>query len=123
MLLVRSPRSPDDGSGENIDLIFAGVEYMALSDHLAGVRVTTGSPEALSQVSSRMARPVSQGTGLYELESSGKVHQVVAAQMAVARTTCGPFESSLILHFSPDEEAERRFRQLHLRSYAVMDPR
>jgi hypothetical protein len=121
MLLVRSPRSPDDGAGENVDLIFVGVDYVALPAHLAGVRVTIGSPDSLRQVASRMARAVSQDTGLYELESSGTLHHVVAASLMVAWTTCGPMESSLVLHFDPDEQTERRFRQLHLRKHAVVD--
>ena len=119
-LLVRSPRSPDLEASENIDLIFLGVDYLCLPDHMAGVHVSVGSPTALAEVAERLARPISRGSNLYEVMSQGKQHLVVAAQLGVAHTTCDIMESSLVLHFSPDGDAERRFRREHLISYALV---
>jgi hypothetical protein len=121
LLLVRSPRSAEAVGDENLDLIFVGVDYLALPDHMSGVHVTVGSSAALAVVGSQLARPVSQGCRLYEVGSEGRRHLVVAAQLVIARTTCNIMESSLVLHFSPDEEAERRFRREHLVSYALVN--
>ena len=71
-LLIRSPQGPD--IGDNVDLIFVGVEYLAVPHHMPGLVVKEGTATDLPP----LTRPLRQQTLVYRLISAGNTYLVAA---------------------------------------------
>jgi hypothetical protein len=75
-LLIRSPKGPDVEG--NVDLLFAGVEFLSAPRHLRGLVVESASADDLSRAQEAMGREVA-AERLFVLVSNGHRHLVVAA--------------------------------------------
>jgi len=88
-LLVRSPRGPAVSS--NVDLVFAGVEYMSAPRHLRGVVVEHGSEEDRAAV--HVATGGAEAGRIYALISEGRRHLVAAAGLTIDENVRDIFDS------------------------------
>ena len=88
-LLIRSPKSQDHA--RNLDLIFVGVDYLALPKFMDGISIVPPD-EGEMKFASAFASHVSQ---VIVLETGGKRHLVIAAKFRVFENDLDLFESSL----------------------------
>ena len=88
-LLIRSPKSQDHAT--NLDLIFVGVDYLALPDSMNGISIVPAN-EAEMEFASAFFDSYSKVT---VLETGGKRHMVIAAKFRVFENDLDLFESSL----------------------------
>jgi len=79
-LLVRSPKGPDVGT--NVDLMFAGVEFVELPRHLRGVEFDHGSSDDVRRAEDAIGHAVDPGR-VFVLRTDGRRHVVVAAGFEV----------------------------------------
>lgn len=100
MALIRSPRTEETLS--NIDIILAGVEYLALPRHLGGLQVQEALPSEVERVEMILAREVVPDR-VWALVCNNTRHIVVAAQLVVRESNMEIFESP----FDEDPSAER----------------
>lgn len=88
-LLIRSPKSQDHAT--NLDLIFVGVDYLAVPKSMNGISIVPANQAEL-EFASAFAGSHSQ---VIVLETGGKRHTVVAAKFRVFENDLDLFESSL----------------------------
>lgn len=89
-MLVRSPRRADEST--NIDIMFAGVEYVDLPRHLPELEMDTPKAEDVAFASERLGRGVSEDR-VFVLKSQGHRYVVVAAAAKVERSEMDIFDS------------------------------
>ena len=88
-LLVRSPRGPKVET--NIDIVFAGVEFVSAPRHLRGLDLGYGSPEDIDRVVAEIGE-IEHGT-VFVLSSAGRRHLVLAAGHRVSEHQGDIFDS------------------------------
>lgn len=89
-LLVRSPRKPSIAT--NIDIIFAGVEFIGVPRHLKGVDFAKGSSNDVQLVEQLLGRDISPDQ-VFVLISEGKRFPIVAAGYKVDENEADIFDS------------------------------
>lgn len=89
-LLVRSPK--DAVHPRNIDLMFAGVEYVDLPRSLPALEVDEPKEADLARAQERLGRPLDRQS-VVVLESHGRRYVVVAPVVRLAETDMEIFES------------------------------
>lgn len=89
-LLLRSPK--DLSHSMNIDLVFAGVEFVQLPRHLQGVELEEGTVEDCDAASKLASRPVDR---VFILSSGGKRYMIAAAACKVEESERDIFDSPL----------------------------
>jgi hypothetical protein len=89
-LLIRSPKTSDWPT--NIDLIFAGVEYMDLPRFLRGVEVDEPNEADAAIMRERLDR---QGTSdrIFVIKSNNRRYYVVAAALQISENEVDIFDS------------------------------
>jgi hypothetical protein len=91
--LVRSPRGGEHPT--NIDIVFWGVEYLAVPRHLKGISVEAGNPTECALASEMLGKDV-PSERVWALVSNGFRHLAVVAQIQVRETDMdifdGPFD-------------------------------
>jgi hypothetical protein len=89
-LLVRSPRGPRIPN--NIDIIFAGVEFLSMPRHLRGLELDQGhEDEDIRRVSDEFGDV--EPSQVYVLISAGRRHVLVAAGLEVRQHGGDIFDS------------------------------
>jgi hypothetical protein len=88
--LIRSPRSGDEV--HNTDIMFFGVEYLALPRHLGPIAVEEGTPEDLA-IAERAIGPIKEPSRVWVVCCGAKRHLVVAAKVEVRETSTDIFDS------------------------------
>ena len=88
-LLIRSPKSPSQES--NIDLIFVGVDYIAVPRHMDGLELRIASPSEWSPIVHSLQ--VKSDSRVFSLVSHGYRHVVVAAACEVVTHQADIFDS------------------------------
>ena len=88
-LLVRSPK--DGEHQRNVDLTFAGVEYMELPRHLVGLRLEDPTEEDVRRAEERVGTVVAAET-VTVLVSQGRRYLVVAGFVKVAESDMDIFD-------------------------------
>jgi hypothetical protein len=78
-LLVRSPGGP--AVPRNIDLVFAGVEYMSVPRHLRGIVLEHGS--AADRAAIRAATCLTEEGRVYALLAEGRRHLIAATDCKI----------------------------------------
>jgi len=91
-LLLRSPMR--EGEHRNHDLIFVGVDYLAMPTTLTGIEVHRAEDDDVRELESKLGRAVAP-TNAYALVSGGRRHLLVAAAMQSIENELDIFESSL----------------------------
>lgn len=89
-LLVRSPK--DANHSTNIDLMFAGVEYMDLPRHLGQLEVHEPDETDISFIRERLPKRGSSDK-IFVLISNGRRYRIVAAGMKVSENELEIFDS------------------------------
>ena len=89
-LLVRSPRQ--SGLTQNVDLIFAGVEYVDLPRHLLDLELSDATAEDVAHAAERLGRAV-DGRKVTVLTCQGRRHLVVATAVVVRESEMDIFDS------------------------------
>ena len=107
-LLIRSPK--DEQHERNVDIVFAGVEYVDIPAILMGIDLAPPTTEDLRRVE-RRHRPNVDPSTVCVLVSGSKRHLIVAAGWKLSQNDLGPFESSLE-SFQVDETERRRLLDL-----------
>ena len=90
-LLIRSPKSKEHAT--NLDLIFVGVDYLALPKSMDGISVVP--PDEAEQRFASTFNSESYSPQIIILETRGKRHMVIAAKYRVFENDLDLFESSL----------------------------
>ena len=88
-MLIRSPKSQNS---KNIDLIFAGVEFVSIPRLLKGLRLDKPTAEDIEYVADALGKPIAPSKVIVLL-SSNKRYYVVASGIMVDETNCDIFES------------------------------
>ena len=88
-LLVRSPGREDL---QIVDLVFVGVEYVALPRHLRGVEVEPGSATDVARASDVLRKAVADDH-VFAIVSGGQRHLVVAVALRVSSHDGDIFDS------------------------------
>ena len=91
-LLVRSPRKPSIAT--NIDIVFAGVEFMSLPRHLKGVDFAKATPVDIQWIVQALGRDIPPDQA-FVLISEGTRHPVVASGYDVSENEADIFDSRL----------------------------
>lgn len=94
-LLVRSPRKIP--SSKNIDIVFAGVEFIGLPRHLRGVEFDKGSADDIRSVKHFAGYDILPEQ-VFILISNGKRFPVVAAGFCVDENEADIFDSPFVPH-------------------------
>ncbi len=88
-LLIRSPKAKSE---KNIDLIFAGVEYVSIPRQMKGLRTEAANMEDLSHLNEIIGKLIDQSK-VTVICSARKRYFVVAAGMKVNESDCDIFDS------------------------------
>jgi hypothetical protein len=91
-LLLRSPRGPDVAT--NIDVVFWGVEYLAIASALHGIAMIPCGVEDRAKVEDALGKSCDPAS-LYCLQSESRRFVVYAAGFKVLENTLDIFSSSL----------------------------
>jgi hypothetical protein len=91
-LLLRSPKSQEHR--RNLDLIFIGVDYAALSSTLAGLSVVQSTPDERHRLSAVLGRVV-EAHETYVLICGSHRHVICAAGFALNENDLDFMDSSL----------------------------
>jgi len=89
-LLVRSPKHEDEPT--NVDIMFAGVEYMALPRHLKSVEITDASTGEIKDLSALLGKNL-ESKAITILIAEGNRYPVVAAGKKIVETDMDIFDS------------------------------
>jgi len=89
-VLVRSPKDPTHHT--NIDIAFAGVEYMDLPRYLPELQLDDPTPADVARASERLGKQVDEKSVVVLLTGSRR-HLVVAAAIKVSHSDMDIFES------------------------------
>jgi len=89
-MLVRSPKSPTEEI--NVDIAFAGVEYMDLPRYLHELEIDEPTEADVAFAMDRLGKPVERKT-VTVLKAGPKRHVVVAAAVKVTESDMDIFES------------------------------
>jgi hypothetical protein len=89
-LLVRSPKGANHST--NIDLMFAGVEYMDLPRHLRQIEVHEPDETDISFIRERLPKQGSSDK-IFVLISNDRRYRIVAAGMKVCENELGYFDN------------------------------
>lgn len=96
-LLIRSPKSPESNSSPeqltNVDLIFDGVQYMALPRAFTGFEVADPRPEELRSIEQQIGKAVKHPQKVVVLVSGERRFYVVAAHFKIDENDLDFFES------------------------------
>lgn len=100
-LLIRSPLNENEGVMTNLDIIFRGVDYLALPSGPFKLRLCEASDEE-SALALSESKPgaISPGGNVFVLFCEGSKHYVIAYSFEVSENTLELFESSLIRDWS-----------------------
>lgn len=91
-MLLRSPKSPE--AGDNLDIVFWGVEYLGLATSLDGVKLAPASTEDHASAEWALGKTLDPSR-VYCLISGDQHFIVVAAGFKVLRNDLDIFDSSL----------------------------
>ncbi len=91
-LLLRSPKS--ESESQNLDIVFAGVEYIELPTKMETVTLTEPSAEERERAADALGKSVPVER-VFIIESNERRFLVVAAAMVVEENDLDLFESSL----------------------------
>ena len=91
-LLLRSLGSAE--VGKNIDVVFAGVEFLQLPLTLRGLKLAQASAKETARVIGSLTR-VGESCYIYSLRSGPRRYYVAASAFKVLENDLDPFESSL----------------------------
>lgn len=89
-LLIRSPQGPDEK--KNVDIVCAGVEYLAAPRFLRGVEVVEPTREELRLLEQTLGKQLA-ASSVVILASSGQRFPIVAASFKVEENERDIFES------------------------------
>lgn len=92
-LLVRSPRGPE--VEHNIDLMFAGVEYLSSPRHLRGLELDHGDQSDVDTAVAALGREAVPER-VFVLTSEGRRHLVVAAGYRIREHRGDIFDSPFV---------------------------
>lgn len=88
-LLIRSPKGPEAES--NVDLVFVGVDYLAVPHSIKGVAVDRGTAEDVAAVAAAFGEvPLDR---VFALLSQGRRHPIVAVACRVSENDADIFDS------------------------------
>ncbi|RYG33448.1 hypothetical protein EON81_18115 [bacterium] len=108
-LLLRSPKAPaSDTAPEeatNIDVLFIGVEYVALPRTLSGIEWVDATPEELASLSAILGRPV-EGDNAFVLRSGTGRFSIVASDMSLHGNRWDGVVPAISFHNSLEQERE-----------------
>lgn len=90
-LLIRSPKSPSETN--NIDLIFAGVEFVQLPRHLDGIVVEEGNKSDLALSTKLTLRSTSK---VFVISSAGERHLIAAVAIKICENEVDIFDSPFV---------------------------
>jgi hypothetical protein len=97
-LLVRSPKAPaTETSPElltNLDLVFLGVEYMAVPRVFRGLELSSGTPDEIEDLEAFFGKVIDP-TNLTLLVSEEKRFPIVASSFSLSENDWDIFESPL----------------------------
>jgi len=94
MLLIRSPRS--ETHPQNCDVMFAGVQYVALPRHLGPISIAEErSPKQLIEFESLLGREAYVSDKVFVVRTSNNDFVVIAANCMIRLTDYDLFESGL----------------------------
>ncbi|RKG79539.1 hypothetical protein D7W82_30735 [Corallococcus sp. CA049B] len=91
-LLIRSARTAQHP--QNLDVIFAGVDYLELPTKLGEIEITSPMVDDLRKVQAAFREGVTE-RDVHVIVSGGRRFVVVAAKMTVVKNDLDIFESSL----------------------------
>jgi len=91
-LLIRSPQSA--GETRNVDIIFAGVEYLAIPRFFRGIEIVEATPAEIRLLEERLAKDISSKS-VHIIASSAKRFPIVAASLKLEENELEIFESPL----------------------------
>lgn len=89
-LLIRSPK--DEQNPLNLDLMFAGLEYLDAPRCLPGLQLGESTPEEVVRAQDRLGRQVDK-KHMFILVSNGRRFLAVAAALKVIESAMDIFES------------------------------
>jgi hypothetical protein len=89
-LLVRSPKNLENVV--NVDLMFAGVEFVSIPRHMNGIALEEGTSVDIEAVS-KMHGQRERSSNVFTIVSEGYRYFVVAAGCKVAETTMDIFDT------------------------------
>ena len=89
-LLIRSPKTSEYPT--NIDLMFAGVEYMDLPRHLPGLEVDEPNEIDVSVINERLGESISSDS-IFVVISDSRRYRVVAAALKIFENELDIFDS------------------------------
>lgn len=90
IVLIRSPRESDET--HNLDIMFFGVEYLAIPRHLEEVIIEPGSKEDWNHANRLLKRNIEHHR-VWAIVSLGVRHLIVAAKIDVRETKTDIFDS------------------------------
>ena len=94
-LLIRSPITPD--MKPNIDIICAGVEYMALPTNLGEITISDATEKEIFDIENIIKKKITVPTRVWVMENSKGRFPLVAAGLQIKEFHGDIFESSLPL--------------------------
>jgi hypothetical protein len=89
-LLLRSPKRGEDKN--NIDIVFAGVEYVSAPRHFHSLAIDDANPDELASISLVLDKKVNS-KNVTILVTEGKRHAIVAAVMKIEENEMEMFDS------------------------------
>lgn len=111
-LLIRS----GGGRGkENVDLIFAGVEYVEVANILRGIAIRLNQDRTVMEALGKKSGIQRSCTGLkaFEIKSNGRLFYVFAVRLFVFVNVVDPTESPLGIHCVLEDESWRQYVRQH----------
>ena len=89
-MLVRSPKNPTQSV--NVDITFAGVEYVDLPRHLRGLEIDNPTPAEVACAAERLGKPI-KAKEVTVLKAGSKRHLIVATFVKVTEADMEMFDS------------------------------
>lgn len=87
-------RSPKDGASRNLDIVFVGVQYVALPARLDGVEIGRGTEDDVLRAEQACGKPVAADR-VFSVHTGGGQYMIVAASVRMFENDLDMFESSL----------------------------
>jgi len=91
-LLIRSPQDP--GETRNVDIICAGVEYLAVPRFFRGIEIVAATPTEVRLLEERLGKDI-PSESVHIIASSAQRFPIVAASLKLEENELEIFESPL----------------------------
>jgi hypothetical protein len=82
-LLIRSPEAP--GIADNVDIICAAVDYVAVHTLLGEIEVREAPPEVIQEVEKKMGKPLAKDSRVWVFEGASGQSVVACAQLQIKK--------------------------------------